>query len=903
MTQPSSSLSTVYLIDGSGFIFRAFHALPPLKSPAGIPVGAVYGFCNILLRFLEKLNHDHTRDYLGVVFDAGRQTFRQQIYPDYKAHRPEAPPELIPQFPLIREACQVLSVPFMEAAGYEADDLIASYAEKAKHRGYKVVIVSSDKDLMQLVDDQVTLFDPLKSRRIGKEEVLEKFGVSPDKVIDVQALMGDSSDNVPGVPGIGPKIAAELIQQFGSLEQLLVHAHTLKQTKRRESLQTYADQARISKQLVLLRRDVDLPLTIDTLRPQNPDWQRCQDFFQKYGFKSLMNRLKDTGPAKTSSVIYETVTTLSQLQKWKAWIDQAGLVAVDTETTGLNIQKSDLVGISLATLDSNQKIQACYIPLAHQEESPQLSLAEIILVLNPLFLNYGILKIGHNLKFDLGILQKYGLTLVPFADTMVLSYCLDAGKHGHGLDELALRHLQYKTLSFAEVAGTGKNQKTFDEIPISKATPYAAEDAEVTLRLYQILSLALQEHHQNTLYQRVERPLIPVIVRIETAGIRVDPEKLTALGREFAERLALLEQEIYQLAGRTFNVGSPKQLGEILFEEWSLPAPKKTKTGAYTTDSDVLEALAAQGHSLPARVLEWRSLAKLQSTYVDGLLASINPDTGRVHTSFSLATTSTGRLSSSDPNLQNIPIRTEDGRKIRQAFVAAPGMKLVSLDYSQIELRLLAHIAKVEPLIQAFQQGRDIHQITASEIFGLPLDQIDSHHRRQAKAINFGIIYGISSFGLGQQLGISGSQASQIIKTYFERYPGIQDYMEHCKELARQQGYVETLMGRRCYTPGILEKNPALRGFAERQAINAPLQGSNADIIKKAMIQIDTYLQHYKYATRLLLQVHDELVFEMPEQEIEVLIPTLKRLMETIVTLSVPLIVGVGMGYNWDEAH
>ncbi|RZI46869.1 DNA polymerase I [Candidatus Finniella inopinata] len=898
---------TVYLIDGSGFIFRAFHALPPLSNPEGTPVGAVYGFCNILLRFMEKLQHNHVHDFLGVVFDAGRQTFRQKIYPDYKAHRPDAPAELVPQFALIREACDVLSVPYMEASGFEADDLIASYALAAKQKGYQVVIVSSDKDFMQLVDASVQMLDPIKNRRIGTPEVFEKFGVEPGRVIDVQALMGDSSDNVPGVPGIGPKTAAELIQQFGTLEQLLQHAHTIKQTKRRESLQTYAEQARISKLLVTLDQQVPLPLDFEQLQPRQPDPILCQNFFQKHGFKTLLNKFKSpnmlsVAAPSPSSKNYERVDTMEKLEEWIQLIHQSSVLAIDTETTGLNIQKASLVGISLA-VEQGDDIGACYIPLAHQSDEPQLSLLSVTGALNPFLTDPGLLKVGHNLKYDLGILAKYDLTIDPITDTMLMSYCLDAGKNGHGMDELASRHLNHQTIRFEDVAGSGKNQKIFDQVPLDQATPYAAEDAEITLRLYQFFTKRLQEEGKSQLYQQIERPLIPVIVRMEQIGIKIDPSVLKNLGKEFGDRLAILETEIYKLAGRDFNIGSPKQLGEILFDEWSLPGGKKTKTGAYGTDAGVLEALALQGHNLPARILDWRGLAKLKSTYVDGLLAAMAPETHRIHTSFSLATTTTGRLASSDPNLQNIPIRTEDGRKIRQAFIPEKGMHLVSLDYSQIELRLLAHKAKVEPLIDAFQKGEDVHKATASQIFGIPLSQVNPEQRRQAKTINFGIIYGISAFGLGQQLGIPTSQAADIIKVYFARYPGIQTYMEVCKEQARSTGYVETLFGRRCYVPGINDKNGAVRGGAERQAINAPLQGSNADIIKKAMIRIDKILQTKGYSARLLLQVHDELLFEIPLNEIDALIPVLKQTMEDVITLSVPLVVGVGIGDNWDQAH
>jgi DNA polymerase-1 len=686
-----------------------------------------------------------------------------------------------------------------------------------------------------------------------------------------------------------------------------MHSHTIKQNKRRESLQQHAGQARISKLLVTLDRQVALPLSFEQLQPRSPDPALCQTFFNKHGFKSLLHKFGGAVPKvvemATSLSNYEMVTTEQHLNEWVQLIHKSSLVAIDTETTSLNVQKANLVGISLAVPLEEEQGRACYIPLTHQTSDAQLPLEFVISSLQPILQDPAILKIGHNIKYDLGVLSRYVRLIEPISDTMLMSYCLNAGKHGHSLDELAQRYLQYKTISFEDVAGSGKNKKTFDQVPLDQATNYAAEDADVTLRLYQVFNKRLQQEGKTQLYQQIERPLIPVIVRMEAVGILVDPTVLKNLDQEFTARLSVLERQIYQLAGREFNIGSPKQLGEILFDEWSLAGGKKTKTGAYVTDADTLEALALQGHDLPARVLDWRGLAKLKSTYIEGILNAINPETKRVHTSFALAATSTGRLASSEPNLQNIPIRTEDGRKIRQAFIPAQGMKFVSLDYSQIELRLLAHIAKVEPLIQAFQHGQDIHKITASQIFGISLEQVDAIQRRQAKTINFGIIYGISPFGLGQQLGISSSQAAQIIRTYFQQYPGIQAYMEQAKEQARQHGYVETLFGRRCHIPGIKDKNSVVRAAAERQSINAPLQGSNADVIKKAMVRIDKILQTQYNSTKMLLQVHDELLFEVPISDIDTVIPVLKQTMEQVVQLSVPLNVGVGIGNNWDEAH
>jgi DNA polymerase-1 len=913
------------LIDGSGFIFRAFHALPPLRRSDGTPVGAVYGFCTMLFKTLLE---NHT-EALVVVFDASRQTFRQEIYPEYKAHRPEAPEELIPQFQLIRDACAAFNVPAIEAVGFEADDLIATYAHHARGAGYDVCIISSDKDLMQLVSPGISMLDPIKNRPIGEAEVLEKFGVPPAKVVDVQALAGDSSDNVPGVPGIGIKTAAELINAYGDLENLLARAHEIKQPKRRAALLENAEKARISRQLVSLRQDAPLPLPLVELKTRPLEQFSVNTFLRTQGFNSLIARIErqsttinaaPTAPELPGfsmnqtpqlQTAYETVTTLESLNAWVKRAMECPVVAVDTETTSLNAVEAQLVGLSLA-LD---KGQACYIPVAHQTDQPQLDRDLVLTALQPLFMNPCVLKVGHNLKYDLVVLANYGVTISPLTDTMLMSYVLDAGKNGHGMDELAELHLGYQTIKFADVAGTGKAMKSFDHVPLDQATAYAAEDADVTLQLYHIFSPRLALEKMTLVFERLERPLIPVISAMECRGIRIDRLLLDRLGQEFSNQMAQLETKIHQLAGRVFNVGSPKQLGEILFDEMglSLPqntnsiqkikAPKKTKTGAYVTDVDVLESLAAHGHDLPARVLEWRSLSKLKSTYVDALIAAASPKTSRVHTSYSLAGTSTGRLSSSDPNLQNIPIRTENGRKIRQAFVTEPGYRLVSLDYSQIELRLLAHMADVPALVEAFRKGIDIHTATASTMFGVSPDQIDGPLRRQAKAINFGIIYGISAFGLSQQLSISQGEAAAYIKAYFETYPGIQQYMERCKDFARRHGYVQTLWGRKCYTPSIRDNNPVARQFAERQAINAPLQGSNADIIKRAMVHIPPLLQKLGSNAHMLLQVHDELVFEVPEGELDTTLPALKKLMENVLTLKVPLVVGVGVGNNWDEAH
>ncbi|MGV8947856.1 MAG: DNA polymerase I [Candidatus Paracaedibacter sp.] len=918
-------MTKLTLIDGSGYIFRAFHALPPMRRPDGVAVGAVYGFCAMLFKTLME---NHT-DSLVVVFDAGRQTFRQEIYPDYKAHRPDPPEDLIPQFQLIREACAAFNVASIEAVGFEADDLIATYAHHAHGEGYEVCIISSDKDLMQLVRPGVSMLDPIKNRPIGDAEVFEKFGVPPSKVVEVQALAGDSSDNVPGVPGIGIKTAAELINAYGDLETLLARAHEIKQPKRREALIENAEKARISRQLVYLRKDSPLPLALTDLKVRSLEQGVLNTFLRTQGFNSLIARIDrqytaapaPTGaqelpgfsitPALQLQTGYETVTTIEALNTWIAKAMASSIIAIDCETTSLNAVEAKLVGLSLAT----DKDQACYIPVAHQTEIPQLSIDLVLAALQPLLNNKNVLKVGHNLKYDLVVLGNYGVTISPLTDTMLMSYVLDAGKNGHGMDELAELHLGYKTIKFADVAGTGKAMKTFDYVPLDQATAYAAEDADITLQLYHVFYPRLIAEKMVHVFERLERPLVPVIAAMEQQGIRVDRLLLDRLGYEFSQQMTQLEKTIYKLAGREFNVGSPKQLGEVLFDEMGISissdtnstqkikSPKKTKTGAYVTDVDVLESLAAQGHDLPARVLEWRGLSKLKSTYVDNLIAAVSPKTSRVHTSYSLAGTSTGRLSSSDPNLQNIPIRTENGRKIRQAFVADPGFRLVSLDYSQIELRLLAHMADVPALAEAFRKGMDIHTSTASTMFGIPPEQIDGTLRRKAKAINFGIIYGISAFGLANQLGIAQGEAAAYIKKYFETYPGIQDYMERCKEFARRHGYVQTLWGRKCYTLGIRDNNPVARQFAERQAINAPLQGSNADIIKRAMVHIPVLLQNLNSKTHMLLQVHDELIFEVPEAEINTTVAALKKLMENILILKVPLVVGVGIGNNWDEAH
>ncbi len=915
--------SHLYLVDGSGFIFRAFHALPPLNAPDGTPSNAVFGFCQML----NRLTQDVHAPYLAVIFDAGRKSFRNDFYAEYKAHRPEPPPELIPQFALIRDATRAFNLPSIELPGYEADDLIAAYAKAAVAAGHKVTIVSSDKDLMQLVNDAVEMYDPIKLKRIGRDEVVEKFGVQPEKVVDVQALTGDPTDNVPGVPGIGVKTASQLITEYGDLDTLLARAGEIKQPKRRETLIENKEKALISRRLVQLDADAPLPEPIENFGVKAPERQTLREFFVRMGFTRLIARLDgapDAGkpaasaPAATPSVAapgkpelnYELVQSLDRLKHWIARATDAGVVAIDVEATALDPTRADLIGIALALKPG----EACYVPLGHRsggsdllaEKPPQVPVDDAVAALKPMLEDPAVLKIGHDIKFDALVLQRHGIAMTAVDDTRLISFVLDAGSHGHSTDELSARHLEHKTISTDEVTGTGKARLDFAEVALDKALTYAAEDADVTWRLHCALKPRLIQDHVTTVYETMDRPLVPVLAAMETAGIKVDPDALRLLSQEFGRTMATLEGEIHTLAGREFNVGSPKQLGEILFDELKLPGGKKGKTGAYSTHSDVLEELTEQ-HPLPQKILDWRRVQKLKSTYADTLIEQINRDTGRIHTSYDMAGAATGRLSSNDPNLQNIPVRSEEGRRIRAAFIAEAGHKLLSVDYSQIELRLVAEMAEVEPLKQAFREGIDIHALTASQVFGVPLDKMDPMTRRNAKAINFGIIYGMSAFGLAKQIGVPQGEASAFIKAYFERYPGIRAYMDREKEKARKLGYVTTLFGRRCHVKTIADKNPALRSFAERQAINAPIQGTAADIIKRAMIRVPPALAAEGLKARMLLQVHDELLFEVPDAEVEATKALVRKVMEgacaPAVHLGVPLIADAGVGTTWAEAH
>lgn len=924
----------LHLIDGSGFIFRAYHALPPLtRKSDGLPVGAVSGFCNMLFKIIEDQKGSNAPTHLVVVFDAKGKTFRSDIYPEYKMNRPPAPEDLIPQFPLTRVATRAFGLACIEQEGFEADDIMATLAVQAREAGGHVTIVSSDKDLMQLVGNGVEMYDAMKNKRIGPEQVEEKFGVAPNRVIDVQSLAGDSVDNVPGAPGIGVKTAALLINEYGDLDSLLERASEIKQPKRRETLIENADQIRTSRDLVTLKTDMEMDCDFDDFQVQAPDPEVLLKFLAEMEFRTMsarianklgvsvpeissdrMNNEDQIPEAETISINtekYELIDNVNDLNRWVTKIYQRGYVAVDTETTGLNDMIVDLVGICLSV----EIGEACYIPVGHTNGEDdlfggaslcngQINLDEVLEILRPVLQDPSIMKIGQNVKYDTKIFARYDVNLAPVDDTMLLSYAINGGKHNHGMDYLSERYLNHKPISIKTLLGSGKSAITFDKVSINDAVNYAAEDADITLRLWKLFKPMLHESSVTKVYETLERPLIPVLAKMEMNGIKVDRNTLSRMSNNFAQSMSGLEAEIYNLAGQTFNVGSPKQLGEILFDKLELPGGKKGKTGAYGTGVDVLEDLASEGHELPVKVLDWRQMSKLKSTYTDALQGHINPNTGRVHTSYVISGASTGRLSSTDPNLQNIPIRSEAGRKIREAFIAEEGNVLLSLDYSQIELRILAHIAKIDTLKQAFHEGQDIHALTASQMFNVPLENMDPMVRRQAKAINFGVIYGISGFGLARNLRIPRKEAQSFIDMYFERFPGIRTYMDETVSFAKENGYVETLFGRKIHTSEINAKGPQA-GFAKRAAINAPIQGTAADVIRRAMVQMPNAIAHLP--ARMLLQVHDELIFEVNKDALTETTEAVRNIMEKasepIVRLDVPLVVDAGFGNNWADAH
>ena len=922
----------LHLIDGSAFIFRAYHALPPLtRKSDGLPVGAVSGFCNMLNRYIEDNNGPDAPTHVAVIFDHSSHSFRNDIFDGYKANRPPAPEDLVPQFPLTREATKAFNIACEEMEGFEADDMIATIACQARDAGGRVTIISSDKDLMQLVGDGIEMYDAMKNKRIDREGVFEKFGVYPDRVIDVQSLAGDSVDNVPGAPGIGVKTAAALINEFGDLDELLSRAVEIKQPKRRQTLLDHAEQIKLSRELVTLDCNTPLTFALEDLEFKAPIPGQLLDFLTKMEFRTLTKRIAqkfeleiptsdnlDTTSTNNisekipfDSANYEYIKTADQLQTWVHKIYETGYVAIDTETTSLNDMLAELVGISLATEIGS----ACYIPIGHKEGQDddlfdnfqlvegQLDLEYVLDCLRPVLTDDSILKIGQNIKYDAKVLSRYGIEVTTFDDTMLLSYAMHGGLHNHGMDALSERYLDHSPISIKTLIGSGKSAITFDKVKIEDAVTYAAEDADITLRLWKIFKQKLHLSKVTKVYESLERPLVSVLAQMEKNGVKVDRETLSRMSNAFAQKMAGLEAEIYELAGETFNVGSPKQLGEIMFDKLGYEGGKKGKNGAYATGADILEELATS-YDFPKRVLDWRQLSKLKSTYTDALQDHINPDTGRVHTSYSIAGAVTGRLSSTEPNLQNIPVRTEDGRRIREAFVAESGNILVSLDYSQIELRILAHIAKIDALKQAFHDGLDIHAMTASEMFDVPLDQMTPEIRRQAKAINFGVIYGISGFGLARNLRIPRAEAQGFIDRYFDRFPGIKEYMDETIKFSKENNYVKTLFGRVIHTPEINAKGP-MAGFAKRAAINAPIQGTAADIIRRAMIRVPDAIKDLP--AKMLLQVHDELLFEVKEEFSQDLVDKVQSIMETaslpFLKMDIPLSVDAGHGLNWAEAH
>jgi DNA polymerase-1 len=987
----------VFLVDGSSYIFRAYHALPPLNRKSdGLQVNAVLGFCNMLWKLLRDMPPDNRPTHLAIVFDKSEITFRNKLYPDYKAHRPPAPDDLIPQFAFIREAVRAFDLPCLEQNGFEADDLIATYVREASEQGGTATIVSSDKDMMQLVTDRILMYDTMKDRRIGIPEVIEKFGVPPEKVVEVQALAGDSVDNVPGVPGIGVKTAAQLITEYGDLDTLLARAGEIKQPKRREALLENAEKARISRQLVLLDDKVKLDVPLEDLAVHEPDGRRLVAFLKAMEFSTLTKRVaeysqidpndveaqqsakssrapadvaqdspsvpalggepdarakgsqgglfdelpsslslprkdsveaaltpKALADARTAAARngkfdrskYKTLHKLDELKQWLAKAKESGTVVIGIETNGDDAMTAEISGLSLALREN----EACYVPLGHKKAGDgtglfaaglapdQIKLDDAIAALKPILEDQTVVKIGHDQKFELLVLAQHGIEARTIEDIMLMAYVVDAGRASHDLESLTEGLLGHAPTTKAAVTGTGKNRLAFDLVPIEKAAEYASPKADAMYRLWRVLKQRLISERVNTVYETLERPLVRPLMRMERRGISVDRQTLSRLSGDFAQSAARLEADIQEMAGEPINPGSPKQLGDIMFGKMGLPGGAKTKTGAWSTSAQILDELAEAGHDFPKKILEWRQVTKLKSTYTDSLPGFINATTNRVHTSYALASTTTGRLSSNEPNLQNIPVRTEDGRKIRKAFVATPGHKLVSADYSQIELRLLAEIANIPVLKQAFNDGLDIHAMTASEMFGVPIKDMPGEVRRRAKAINFGIIYGISAFGLANQLGIPREEASAYIKKYFERFPGIRAYMDETREFAREHGFVVTLFGRKCHYPEIRASNPSIRAFNERASINARLQGSAADIIRRAMIRMDDVLTQKKLSAQMLLQVHDELIFEVPDDEVAATLPVVQHTMQDApfpaVVLSVPLQVDARAATNWDEAH
>ena len=904
--------NTISLIDGSGFIFRAYYALPSLTNKDGVPVGAVMGFCNMLFKFLEEKKSKK----IVVIFDTARKTFRNDIYPQYKSNRGAPPEDLIPQFDLIRKAVDAFDISRVELAGYEADDLIATYAKEFSSLGWNVSIVSSDKDLMQLVNKTVQMFDPIKNKIIGENEVIEKFGVIPTSVIDVQSLAGDSTDNVPGAPGIGIKTASLLINEFGSLENLLLNFEKIKQNKRRESIRENIEKIKVSKELVTLKTDIDIAIKIDKISETNINKKKLLAFLEEHNFSHLKNRLLKNGSIESienkishpSKVLYKNILTKEDLKNFTQEVNETGILSIDTETDSLRAFDAKLVGISLSCKVGS----AYYIPIFHITSEPVnfLKLDFIINSLNPILSNSSIIKIGQNIKYDLIVLQKNGFnSIYPFDDTMLMSYTLSAGLHNHNLDFLAGFYLDYKTIKFKDVVGVGKKEINFSEVDIETAKNYACEDADITLRLWGLFKNKLIQKKLYRVYENIEKPLIKVIVNMEMNGIKINETKLNLLSKSFDSQMNSLQSKIFSITNKEFNINSPKQLGEILFNELNLPGGKKNKSGGFSTNSEVLEQLANDEHKIADFILEWRGITKLKSTYTDSLVKNISNITKRVHTTFQMAGAQTGRLSSADPNLQNIPIKTKNGKEIRKSFIPEKGFKLVCFDYSQIELRLLAQIADIKPLKKAFLDKEDIHKLTASQILKIPIDEVSEDQRRNAKAINFGIIYGLSAFGLSKQIGVSRIEAKKYIEEYFLQYPGINKYMDEIKIFLNKNGYVETLFGRKINISGYQDKNTMIRNYANRQAINAPIQGTAADIIKRAMVKYfnNSNNQFFKN-TRLLLQVHDELIFEIKnDHNIETAISNIKNIMvtahEPIIAINVPITVSVGKGDNWEEAH